>query len=360
MIEQSVLYPPLYPALCPVGGATDGAMEVALRALGEIVCHPRLSDESVEAAVAQAERQLLTDPVRTVEFADRLAEVNLYANHPYMFRGQGSFYGLRNVRPTAVRWAYQTYVGPGTSVLAMVGRCTPEGVLPIARAVFGEWARRPIPPRGVWEQPLLRQSLSVLREEPVRSTCVMMAFPVSGITHEDFVTLRVIESLLAGGTGARLFRTVREQRHLAYEVSVRFPAQVACSHFALYALTNADSMEDARAAMAEELTRLQTEPVADTELKRAKAYLKGRYLLAHQYSAQYAFDLAWYELQDLGVRYDSAYPEAVERVTADDVQRAAQTYFTRYLLAVVMPLSLSPELLREDRLTAPSDGVQQK
>ncbi|HOF89025.1 MAG TPA: insulinase family protein, partial [Armatimonadota bacterium] len=251
-----------------------------------------------------------------------------------------------------------TYVGPGTSVLAMVGRCTPEGVLPLARAVFGAWAPRPIPPRGVWELPLLRQSMSLLREEPVRATCVMMAFPVSGITHEDFVTLRVIESLLAGGTGARLFRTVRERRHLAYEVSVRFPARVACAHFALYALTHADDMERTRAAMAEEITRLQTEPVAAAELARARAYLKGRYLLAHQYSAHYAFDLAWYELQGLGVRYDAAYPEAVERVTAADVQRVARAYFTRYLLAVVVPLSLSPEMRQEDRLVAPAAGVQ--
>jgi predicted Zn-dependent peptidase len=135
---------------------------------------------------------------------------------------------------------------------------------------------------------------------------------------------------------------------------------VASSHFALYALTSSQYMEDTRAALASELTRLQTQVVPKDELLRAKAYLKGRYLLAHQYSSQYAFDLAWYELQGLGTQYDAIYPAAIDRVTAEDLQRVARDYFTHYILTVVMPLSMKDAVLPGRGLSALPARVHQE
>jgi len=120
-------------------------------------------------------------------------------------------------------------------------------------------------------------------------------------------------------------------------VSTQFPSQRACSDFTIYALTESRLMEETKSTLVAELARLQTDPVTDEELQRAKAYVKGRSLLSHQYSAQYAFDLAWYELSGLGVKYDAALPQAIDAITAEDIQRVARQYFTHYYLVVVIP-----------------------
>ena len=100
-------------------------------------------------------------------------------------------------------------------------------------------------------------------------------------------------------------------------------------------------MEDTKQSMETILRDLQTTPVSERELQRAKAYLKGRYLLAHQSNAQYAYDLA---RDDLDWAKASAtincFCTTIDAVSAADIQRVARTYFTHYELVVIIPTRL--------------------
>ena len=339
--------------LTAVGGAMEGrvqqdmlelsvsmpanALPIGLSALKEVVCHPRLSDAAILAAVAQTRQMAAVAPVGAYETASLLSSQLLYAGHPFATRGLGTPDSLARLTPEVVRGAYQAYILPNASVLAIVGRCDKDAARNQAQALFGLWQDRPRPVRPAVSRPTLARSQLELREAAVTSTCVMLTFPVRGVTDKDFLTLRVIDALLSGGTGARLFQTLREERHLAYQVATDFPSQAACSHFSLYAVTDGAGMEETKAALAAELARLQTTPVGEDELQRAKAYLKGHYLLSHQYSAQYAFDLAWHELVGLGAGYDAGLAAAIDAVTPEDMQRVARNYFTRYYLVVIIP-----------------------
>ena len=313
------------------------ALPTGLAALAEIVCRPAMTDDGILQAIDNARDTLADQPDSALENTQELAHNLLYAGHPFASRALGTEESLAQLTPVMVRAAYRAYVSPANAVMAIVGRCDPTAISAQVRAHFGLWDGPPHAERPVYDNPSLTESQLELREQPVNATCVMLTFPVCGATHPDFLTLRVIDSLLSGGTGSRLFRVVREQRHLAYEVKTVFPSQGACSDFSLYALTRNNYLEDTKSALVTELARLQTEPVSDSELQRAKAYLKGRYLLSHQYSAQYAFDLAWYTLLGLGADYDRTLATRIDAVTAHDIQRVARRYFTHYYLIVVLP-----------------------
>ncbi len=314
------------------------ATNLGLAALAEVLCHPALSDTSINGAIAQARARVGGDLDGALNVATWLSQGLLYHDHPYLSHGDGLADTLADLTPARVREAYAHYVIPGTVVLAVVGRCAEKDVRTQVNGLFGAWAgTAPPAPPILLAPPGLDGSHLELREAPVKTACVMLSFPICGATHADFLPLRVVDALLGGGTGARLFRDVREEHNLAYDVATAMPAQLAGGHFTLYALTGAAYMDDVKQAMTDELVRLQTEPVPEPELRRAKAYLKGRYLLSHQYSALQAFDLAWYELIGLGVPFDAEFPTRVDAVTADDVQRVARAYFTHYYLVVVVP-----------------------
>ncbi len=313
------------------------SISVGLAALAEIVCHPKLTDDGIMQAIEHTRQLQRIPPVTALQSASVLSYTSLYAGHPFGTRALGTPDTLDQITPARVRAAYHDYVLPGAAIMAVVGRCTPDAVRGAIRSGFGLWENRPRPPRLTVANPSIEESELVLRELPVGSACIMLTFPVCGAAHPDFLPLRLLDTLLSGGTGARLFRVVREQRHLAYEVSTIFPTQRACSQFSLYALTRATTMEETRAVMTAELARLQTEPVSAEELQRAKAYLKGHYLLSHQYSAQYAFDLTWYELIGRGAGFNRAVAANIDAITPKDIQRVARTYFTHYYLIVVVP-----------------------
>ncbi|MHB9025702.1 MAG: M16 family metallopeptidase [Armatimonadota bacterium] len=336
------------------------ALSTGVWALAELLTQPKLSDEGIQVAISQAQQRLTIKPVGALDTAFQATEERLYADHPYANFGLGSPRSLARMTPDLVRLAYRTFVVPESVVIAVVGRCKPDEVRAQLRAAFAPWGGHGKFRRPLVDPPVLEASQIDLYEAPVKSTCVMMSFPVCGATAKDFLSLRVIDVLLGGGTGSRLFRAVREEQHLAYEVSTYFPCQASSSIFSLYALTDSQYMEQTRTALAKELVGLQTVPVSEGELQRAKAYLKGRYALSHQYSAQHAFDLAWYELIGLGVEYDRTLAARIDAITSEDIQRAAREYFTRYLLAVVIPQTLGRKVEQVTSLGSLTAWVQRK
>jgi len=340
-------------ALDAVGGTLEGrvhpemleftvtvpasALPAGLDALAEIVLRPALADETIEAARRTVGREQQEPSSGALGAAELLAHRLIFRGHPFMTGGLGTPATLQGVVPEEVRAAYRRYITPGNTVAAVAGRCTVEEARAQVRARFGAWTgggRRLQLDLGV---PALEESELVLRELPVRSTCVMLAFPVVGAKHDDFLALRLIDTLLSGGTASRLFRGLREEKRLAYDTASTYPVMASCSRFTVYAVTRNAEMEEARAALVAVLERLQTDPVPAAELQRAKAYLKSRYLLSHQYSAQYAFDLAWTVLLGQDTARERTLAADIDAITAQDIQRVAQTYFTYYYLIVVMP-----------------------
>lgn len=311
-------------------------LELALDAQAEWLRGPVPSAETVAMALVQTRRMQETDSGRAADTAKKRARALLYAEHPYYADGLGSPQSLEFITPELVRLAYREFVIPPATVIAVAGDADAARTRAAIATRFGDWPFRPRVPRDDAPMPALTASVLDVREAPVNSTCVMLTFPACGAEHADFLPLHVLDAVLSGGTGARLFRTIREEQQLAYEVATFYPSQRSSSAFSVYAVTNTQELEAMKHALVTELGRLQTEEISPEELARAQAYLKGRYQLSHQYSAQQAFDLAWSAL--LGTDLTGpAFAAKIDAVTAADLQRVARDYFTRYYLVVVLP-----------------------
>jgi zinc protease len=245
---------------------------------------------------------------------------------------------LQLITPDSVRFVFPYYIRPDSAVLTIVGQCDVDDAQALVTHYFGDWKTT----RERWTReaaivPVLTKAQVVSQAAPVRAHCVMLSFPVCGVTAHDFLVLRVIDALLGGGTGSRLFRQVRENQHLAYEVSSCLTNQLAANSFSLYVVINSSHLDAAKEALLQQTDQLRKERVTPEELSRARAYLIGRTRLSQQSNAQYAYDLAWDTLSGLGSDYEQTLATQVEAITAADVQRVATTYFTNYVLAVIVP-----------------------
>lgn len=322
--------------------APTDSIQAALDKLLQAVTRPTLPEEGVKAAIAQSQHEADIKPTGTVDLAFYYSQALLYENHPYETEGKGTSDTLARLTPEIVSMAYKLFIRPENSYLAIVGNGISEKISQDIETKLAEWKRSQLPgmKRYPVDEPALTGSQLRVREESVQNSCVMMTFPVAGCTQSDFLGLRLIEALLSGGTGSRLFKEVREKQKLAYEVSTRLPITSHDSSFSVYALTDGRSLEKTKAALITVLAQLQTEKVSRKELERAKAYLKGKSLLEHQTSAQYAFNLAWDELIGLGASYDEDVLKDIDALSEDDILRIAGKYFTHYYLVLVIPNTL--------------------
>ena len=108
--------------------------------------------------------------------------------------------------------------------------------------------------------------------------------------------------------------------------------EVSFGYFAVYATIDRKNVELARKLMLKELRAL--EHVSAQELKEAKDFIEGDYLLELEESQKMADQiLFWEQVKDARRLYQ--FIPSIKKVSAADVRRVAAKYFKNYTLVVL-------------------------
>jgi predicted Zn-dependent peptidase len=183
--------------------------------------------------------------------------------------------------------------------------------------------------------------VSAPKEETIKmeteTAWILLGWQVDGVLNEkDFATLQVIDSLLGSGMSSRLFKDLREQEGLAYQLGSGYSPNVLRGSFMLYIGTNPATLEKSKKGLFEEIRRLKTEYVGDKELADAKEKLLGNYILGLETNLDKASNVGWYEASGRGYEFKDKYINLINSVTDADIIGVANKYFTdNYILSVV-------------------------
>ena len=163
---------------------------------------------------------------------------------------------------------------------------------------------------------------------------IFCGFPAPDINQKEYVTLKIVNTVLGGGMGSRLFETLREKSGLVYEGDSFYPSRKQISDFVLYAGTSKENIETVEKIFVDEIKKL-TE-ITDDELKNAKEYLKGTYLLDHRTIQRQCWWLGFWEIIGKGYEYDKKYLEDIDKVSISDIKTASEKYFNPKKITTVI------------------------
>jgi predicted Zn-dependent peptidase len=155
----------------------------------------------------------------------------------------------------------------------------------------------------------------------------------------DRYVLMVVSTILGGGMSSRLFTEVRERRGLAYYVFATNQSYTDAGSLYAQAGVDIERIDDAVGTVAAELKKVAAEAVPADELRKAKNFAKGRFVL----QIESPHGLIMFGLRREVLEGEAAEPEEVlaglEAVTAEDVQRVAQELIDQQALrlAVIGP-----------------------
>ena len=158
------------------------------------------------------------------------------------------------------------------------------------------------------------------------------------LTDPDRYVLQLLSTVLGGGMSSRLFTEVRERRGLAYYV---FGTNYAYTDTgSLYAQSGVDinRIDDAVTTIVEQFRLLASEAVPADELEKARNFSKGRFVL--QLESPHGTIMFGLRREVLEGRADEpqAVLDALDAVTAEDIQRVAQEILDAgFHLAVIGP-----------------------
>lgn len=177
----------------------------------------------------------------------------------------------------------------------------------------------------------------------VPASRISMAWKCPPLDHADAPACEALAVMLGRGRASRLYRTLREDRGLALEISAF--CWTVPGRDGLLAIS-ADVAPEKRDGLVEaihrEMAALQTDPL-DDDLAKAKRQIAASQFRSLTTASGRASDLAsnWHEARDLD--FTRRRIDAIQRVTADDIRRAARLLTDeRLTLTVLDPLDAPP------------------
>lgn len=294
-----------------------------------------------EIEVIQEERRLRTDD-RPGSLAYERFKTLAYPASGYRTPTIGWMADLERMTVDDLRAWYERWYAPNNATLVVVGDVTRDEVERLARRYFG-----PIPAREI--RPA-RQPLELAEPGERRITLhlqtqlpsLLMGFNVPGLATaenpRDVQALRLIAALLDGGYSARLASRLERGAELVSGASAWYNAHTrGDSLFVLSATPNVQqgrTLEQVEAALWEQLELLKREAPSTEELQRVRAQLIAGLVYERDSITAQATAIGTLETVGLSWRLMERELEDLEAVTAEDIQRAARTYFTRTRLSV--------------------------
>jgi predicted Zn-dependent peptidase len=230
---------------------------------------------------------------------------------------------------------YALYYAPQNLTAILVGDFDPVTTLAMAEKYLGSIpaGQRPAPEMITTETHSLAEKR--FYGEAETNPAITIRWHTVALIHKDVPALEVLAQALSSNTG-RLYRNLVLDKKLATSASASNDNRKYEGLFEIRAeAKEGHTPEELQAAIDAELDRLKTTPIGDEELQSVKnRYLASAY---RQLTSNFSV-LIRYGVADGTANWRMAdqVDEAVQRVTAADVQKVAQTYFTKENRAVAI------------------------
>jgi len=167
----------------------------------------------------------------------------------------------------------------------------------------------------------------------LQTAWLFMGWQTAGVQNKkDFVTLKVMNTILGSGMSSRLFRNLREADGLAYQLGSSYSPKMLAGSFMTYIGTNPETLEYSRNKIMKEIERFKMEFVSDTELKDAKDRLKGSFVIAMETNSEKASNIGLFETYGFGYDFLNEYVKMIDEVTASDILSTANRYFNNNVI----------------------------
>jgi predicted Zn-dependent peptidase len=314
-----------------------------LEIMADVVFNPSFPEDEVEK-----ERRNILDSIRLSEdnkfvFTYKNFRKLLYGeSHPYGRPVEGTPETVKSISRGEILQHHSKYYQPSNMIVSVVANMEKDEILSLLKKYI---------PKATGEPPVLvsadkktgeRSRFEVKRKE-IEQAFIIVGYQTCGISDEDYITLKVISSLMGEGMSSRLFVRLRDEQGLAYSVGCAMPSRKLRSHFFAWIGTKPENITQAKDGMINEIERLKSELVNMEELDRAKKYIIGRFLLDHQTNIRQAWYLGWYEMLGVGRNYDDQYTKFINNVTREDIIRCARKYFNTAAVEILRPKIPEPE-----------------
>jgi zinc protease len=301
----------------------------------DLLFHPKFSAEKLELAQQQAAAGIVRRNDSEGGIAEREAAKLVYGpNGPYTRQPELATIGAVEVADLEA-WHDRTL--KGKLIVGISGDFDPVAMEAKVRSAFeGLPPVQALPARhDAFAGP--KPGVYFINKEDVNQSNVEIVGLGTDRHNQDVPAIAVMNEILGGGFGSRLFQKVRTELALAYAVGGGFGLEY--DHPAIFraeVLTKSASTVDATKAALTEIAGLNNKPFTEVELKRAKDSILNSFLFRYDTRDKVLQERELLEFYGYPADYLETYKAGLEKVTLADVTAAAKKYIHPEKLAVLV------------------------
>jgi len=263
---------------CFYARVLDDQLPKSVDILSELIQHPRFDVREMEkekTVILEELKNIEDDPDDLVhEYFDR----NLYRKHPLGYSIIGRAENIRKFNKSSLQRYIDNYYTGDRVVIAAAGNFHHDDLVQMVENYFrlsrgaGKRTRRPASFR-------IAKPKSEMFHKPINQAHVCYGTLGYSVKSNLRYPLLILNTILGEGMSSRLFQNIREKYGFAYSVYSFISLMSDTGNFGVYIGTDPAKVEKSLDLIRREIDKLRLGRITMSEIKRAKAQLKGTTML---------------------------------------------------------------------------------
>ncbi len=264
----------------------------------------------------------------------------VYKEHPYQWATIGKELShIENAKIEDVKAFFKKHYNPQNAILVVGGDVETEQVKTLVEKWFG-----PIPAgekyhRNLPQEPEQTEERRETVNAKVPLNSLYMAFHAPGRTYAASYPAELLVDILSRGNSSRIHKSLLKEKQLFSEIHAHLSGSLDAGMLIIEGKpTENISIEEAEAAVWEELEKLKNELVPEAELTKVKNKTESTMVFSEMSLLEKAMNLAYFELMGDAENLNHE-TEKYLAITAEEVREQAQKIFRRKNLSTLVYLA---------------------
>ena len=253
-----------------------------------------------------------------------------YQQHPYQWPTIGKEPAhIENATLDEVKDFFFRFYAPNNAILSVTGNISFEETVALAEKWFGPIPRRDVRPRNLPKELPQTEERRLVVERNVPMDALYMAFHKCDRRHPDYHTFDLMSDILCNGRSSRLIQHLVQQKQVFSSIDAYISGSIDNGLIQIGGKPAPGvSLEEAEAAVWQELEAMKTERIDESELEKVKNRYESEQIFSNINYLNVATNLAFFEL--IGQAEDINHEvEKYRAITAERIMEVSKQTFVR-------------------------------
>ena len=239
-------------------------------------------------------------------------------------------------RQDLVNW-HEKYAHPNNVVFGIVGDFDSAQMEARLRRAFEDWPKGPAAQAPDIKFTPAKPGYYLVKKEDVNQSSIHMIGLGTTRDNPDYYAIEVFNEVFGGGFSSRLVQSIRTAQGLAYSVGGGVGTRFDHPGILQLAMgTKSGNTVHAIQALYDQIEQLNTKPVTDGEIKRARDSILNAFVFNFDTPSKVLRERMAYEYYGYPADFLERYRAGIEKVTTADVARIIPKYLHKNELAVLV------------------------